>query len=423
MEAYANALLIAIPLFLLLILIEMGVGYWKNNNTYTVLDTVSSISSGMTNILKDTLGLGLVLVSYPSLLSFFGTEVIKSEWWVWFLAFVFVDFAGYWNHRLSHKINIFWNQHMIHHSSESFNLSCALRQSISNIIGYFPVLLLPAALLGIPYEIIAILAPIQLFAQFWYHTQHIGKLGVLEYVIVTPSQHRVHHAINARYIDKNLGQVFSIWDRMFGTFQEELDFDPPQYGVLKQVATWNPFTINFMHFWQILQDAWHTRSWLDKGRIWFMPTGWRPADVSASYPIVGIADVFNFKRYEVKGSIFFNSYAVFQLLGVALILMLSLAAVGDVSPFILGLLAAYIGLSIFSYSLFMDQWKWAVYPEFLRLFTGAGLLIWAWQTRLIPIYFSQWLGVLFFYLIFSLFLASYVTFIEPKVLFIKKQLA
>ncbi|MFT5965856.1 MAG: alkylglycerol monooxygenase, partial [Flavobacteriaceae bacterium] len=344
-------------------------------------------------------------------------------WWVWFLAFVFVDFAGYWNHRLSHKINIFWNQHMIHHSSESFNLSCALRQSISNIIGYFPVLLLPAALFGIPYEIIAILAPIHLFAQFWYHTQHIGKLGVLEYVIVTPSQHRVHHAINTRYIDKNLGQVFSIWDRMFGTFQEELDFDPPQYGVLKQVATWNPFTINFMHFWQILQDAWHTKSWLDKGRIWFMPTGWRPADVSARYPIVGISDVFNFKRYEVKGSIFFNSYAVFQLLGVALILMLSLAAVGDLSPFILGLLAAYIGLSIFSYSLFMDQWKWAVYPEFLRLFTGAGLLIWAWQTSLIPIYFSEWLGVLFFYLIFSLFLVSYITFIEPKVLFIKKQLA
>jgi len=423
MEAYANALLIAIPLFLLLILIEMGVGYWKNNNTYTVLDTVSSISSGMTNILKDTLGLGLVLVSYPALLSFFGTETLKSDWWVWFLAFVFVDFAGYWNHRLSHKVNIFWNQHMIHHSSESFNLSCALRQSISNIIGYFPLLLIPAALFGIPYEMIAILTPIQLFAQFWYHTQHIGKLGVLEHIIVTPSQHRVHHAINVRYIDKNLGQVFSIWDRMFGTFQEELDLDPPQYGVLKQVATWNPFTINFMHFWQISQDAWHTKSWLDKGRIWFMPTGWRPADVITRYPIVGISDVFNFKRYEVKSSIFFKSYAVFQLLGVAAILLLSLGAVGEVNSFILGLLAAYIGISIFSYSLFMDQWKWAVYAEFFRLFTGAGLLFWAWQTGLMPIHFSQWLGVLFFYVIASLLLASYITYLEPKELLVKRQVA
>ena len=414
MEAYANALLIAIPLFLILILIEIGYGYWKKKQTYTLLDTVSSISSGMTNILKDTLGLGMVLISYPVLQSFLGVSPIQADWWVWLLAFVFVDFAGYWNHRLSHKINIFWNQHMIHHSSEHFNLACALRQSISNLIGYFPLLLLPAALIGIPYELIAILAPIHLFAQFWYHTEHIGRLGWLEYVIVTPSQHRVHHAINEVYIDKNLGQVFSIWDRIFGTFQEELDADPPQYGVLKQVATWNPFTINFIHFWQILKDAWHTKSWLDKGRIWFMPTGWRPADVKTAFPIKGIEDVYNFKRYEVSGSSVFKGYALFQLIGVALILLLSLAVVGVATQAVLFTLGGYVALSICSYSLFMDQWFASVYTEFTRLLLGVFLLLFAYNTQLIPEFFVSWFWVLLCYFAVSLLVLIYVTFLDSK---------
>lgn len=412
MEAYANALLIAIPLFLVLILIEIGYGYWKKNITYTVLDTVSSISSGMTSILKDTLGLGLVLVSYPTLLAFFGSTPLPDQWWVWAIAFVCIDFAGYWNHRLSHHINILWNQHMIHHSSESFNLACALRQSISNIIGYFPLLLLPAAWIGVPYKMIAILAPIQLFAQFWYHTEHIGKLGWLEYIIVTPSQHRVHHAINKRYIDKNLGQIFSIWDRLFGTFQEELDHDPPQYGVLKQVNTWNPFTINFMHFWQLLQDAWHTKSWRDKLRIWFMPTGWRPADVKQAYPIEGIADVFNFKRYHVKGSIAFNAYAVFQLLGVATLLLLGLSQVGQMNISVFFGLALYIGISVFGYTLFMDQLPKAAFFEFFRLILGGVALYLGMYFNIFPPLFLEWSPVLMGYFILSLVGVLYLGFVE-----------
>ena len=402
MEAYANALLIAIPLFLVLILIEIGYGYWRKKITYGVLDTVSSISSGITNILKDTLGLGLVLVTYPSILTFFNVAPLEMHWWVWVVGFICIDFAGYWNHRLSHKINIFWNQHMIHHSSESFNLACALRQSVSNLIAYFPLLLLPAALLGVPYKVIAILAPVQLFAQFWYHTQHIGKLGVLEYIIVTPSQHRVHHAINERYIDKNLGQVFSIWDRMFGTFQEELATDPPQYGVLKQVNTWNPLAINFMHFWQITKDAWHTRSWIDKLRIWFMPTGWRPADVANNYPVEIIEDVFNFKRYPDSGSSLFKAYAVFQLLGVSMILLLGLSEVGSLEAIEFALLALYIALSVGSYSMFMDRWKGAYFSEFARISVGLLASIIFLNSVGALEYFYAWRMVLYTYFLLSL---------------------
>ena len=124
----------------------------------------------------------------------------------------------------------FWNRHIIHHSSEEFNLSCALRQSISTIFRFSAILMIPAALLGIPAYIFAILAPIHLFMQFWYHTRVVNKMGILEYILVTPSHHRVHHAINPEYLDKNYSQIFIIWDKMFNTFQPELDDVKPVYG-------------------------------------------------------------------------------------------------------------------------------------------------------------------------------------------------
>ena len=288
--------------------------YFVKNQKHKVLDTVSSISSGLTNILKDSLGLGIIIVSYPYLLEHLALTEIKASWLVWGVAFIVIDFAGYWNHRLSHHINFFWNQHVIHHSSEEFNLACALRQSISNFLGYFGLLLIPAALFGIPKEVIGLLLPIHLFAQFWYHTRHIGKLGFLEYIIVTPSQHRVHHAINEIYIDKNLAAIFCVWDRMFGTFQEELDTVPPVYGVLKPAATWNPVLINFQHLWRLIKDAWRTNSYYDKFRIWFMPTGWRPKDVIEKYPVQIIDDVYNFKKYKTPASTPLQLWSSIQLL-------------------------------------------------------------------------------------------------------------
>ncbi len=170
MEAYANALLYAIPFFTILVITEITYGYFVKNQTHTVNDTISSISSGLTSIIKDSLGLAVILISYPFLLEYLAVFTISETWYAYLLAFIIIDFASYWNHRLSHKINFFWNQHVIHHSSEEFNLACALRQSISNLLGYFPLLLIPAAIIGVPYKAIAILTPIHLFAQFWYHT-------------------------------------------------------------------------------------------------------------------------------------------------------------------------------------------------------------------------------------------------------------
>ncbi len=375
METYANALLYAIPFFILLLAIEIGYGYFIKNQMHKVLDTVSSISSGLTNIIKDSLGLAFIVISYPFLVEQLAVTEIKATWLVWIVAFVVMDFAGYWNHRLSHKINIFWNQHVIHHSSEEFNLACALRQPISNLIGYFSILLLPAALLGVPYEVIAILAPVHLFAQFWYHTQHIGKMGWVEKVLVTPSQHRVHHAINPEYIDKNLGQILCIWDRMFGTFQEELDDVPPQFGVLKQAATWNPVHINFQHFWNMLKDAWRTGNYWDKIRIWFMPTGWRPEDVKEKYPITIIEDVYHFKRYKTVASSRLKAYVIFQMLFSVLLLLFMFYSYSVIGFDGLLLFGAFVFVGIYGYSSLMDRSKVAVYIEVARGLCGIGIIV------------------------------------------------
>lgn len=397
METYAKALLYAIPFFMLLLAAEILYGYFIKNQKYKVMDTVSSISSGFTNILKDSLGLGLVLVTYPYLLEKLALIEIKATWLVWLVAFMVIDFAGYWNHRLSHKVNFFWNQHVIHHSSEEFNLACALRQSISNLIGYFPLLLIPAALVGVPYKVIAILAPIHLFAQFWYHTQHIGKLGWLEYIIVTPSQHRVHHAINAEYIDKNLGQILSVWDRWFGTFQEELDEVPPQYGVLKPAETWNPVLINFQHIWRLLKDAWRTTSYWDKLRIWFMPTGWRPADVKEKYPIPIIEDVFDFERYKTPSTKTLNGYSIFQLFFTLFFLLFMFYNYSNIGFKGLLIFGAFVFVGIYGYTTLMDRKVHAVYLEVIRGIAG---IVFIYITK-------DWFGINNIISWGSLFVASY----------------
>lgn len=373
MEAYANALLYAIPFFIILVLVEIAYGYFIKNQTHNAMDTISSLSSGLTNIIKDSLGLVVIIVSYPYLLEHLALFKIEATWLVYFVAFIAIDFASYWNHRLSHKINFFWNQHVIHHSSEEFNLACALRQSISNLLGYFPILLIPAALVGVPHEVIALLAPIHLFAQFWYHTKHIGKLGVLEYIIVTPSQHRVHHAINDVYIDKNLAAIFCVWDRAFGTFQEELEDVPPVYGVLKPANTWNPILINFQHIWRLIKDAWRTNNWLDKLRIWFMPTGWRPNDVAKKFPIDIITEPYSLKKYDTKPTAFLVGWSIYQLLATTLLMLFMFYNYANIGLDNLLLYGLIIFVGIYAYTSIMDRMKFAWVIELI--FSCLGLYI------------------------------------------------
>ncbi len=414
MESYATALLYATPFFIGLVLIEILYGRFVKDQKHNLMDTVSSLSSGLTNVVKDSLGLVLILVSYPFLLEHLALVEIKATWLVWVVAFIALDFAGYWNHRLSHHINFFWNQHVIHHSSEEFNLACALRQPVSNLLGYYALLLIPAALLGVPNQVIAILAPIHLFAQFWYHTQHIGKMGFLEYVIVTPSQHRVHHAINPEYIDKNLGQIFCVWDRMFGTFQEELDEVPPQYGVLKPANTWNPIIINFQHLWRLIQDAWRTKSYWDKLRIWFMPTGWRPEDVKEKHPIAIIKNVYNFRKYQPEASNSLKGYALFQLIITMVLMLFMFYNYTDIGFDGLLLFGAFIFVGIYGYTTLMDRKSYAVWIEVIRGVGGLALIYFTNDWFGINTYFSIGSYLVALYFLVTIFGAIYFTYFEKS---------
>ena len=370
MEVYAKVLLWVVPLFLVLIIIEIAYGHFTGKQTHTFMDTLSSLSSGMTNILKDILGLVVVIVSYPFLLEKLSIISLENTISLYFVAFICIDFASYWSHRLNHKINFFWNQHVIHHSSEEFNLACALRQSISNVLGYSALFLIPAAVLGVPHEVITVLAPLHLFGQFWYHTQHIGKLGFLEYILVTPSQHRVHHAINPIYIDKNLAAIFCVWDRWFGTFQEELDEEPPVYGVLKPVHTWNPLIINYQHIWGMIQDAWHTRSWRDKLTLWWKPTGYRPEDVALKYPRTKISTKFPFEKYNPEMSFFKKAWALFQWFCITSMLFFLLSNYESFSSTQAILMGGLIMISIFGFTSLMDGYAWSYNFELVRNILG-----------------------------------------------------
>lgn len=378
MEAYGKILLIAMPAFLLLVLLEKWYGWRKGFDTVRNMDMISSLSSGVTNVTKDVLGLAFAVISYSWLVNHIAIVHVQAKWATYLIAFVALDFAGYWVHRLNHKVNFFWNAHIIHHSSEEFNLACALRQSISVFVKLFVVLLLPAALLGVPGEVIAVVAPLHLFAQFWYHTRHIGKMGFLEKIIVTPSHHRVHHALNKEYIDKNLGQIFIFWDKLFGTFQEELKEVPPVYGITRPVKTWNPIKINFLHLWLLIKDAWHAKNWKDKLRIWFMPTGWRPADVAEKYPVYKIDDVYHFEKYDTPATPLLSAWVWVQM--ILLLLFISylfgnIAAIKAIQTSYIFLYGAFVFVYVYAYSELMDRNKWAFLWEMIKGGLGIGIIV------------------------------------------------
>jgi sterol desaturase/sphingolipid hydroxylase (fatty acid hydroxylase superfamily) len=374
-------LLIAIPIFLVLVLFEKWWGYRKGYDTVRNMDMISSLSSGITNVTKDVLGLSIIIISYSWIMNKIAMVHVNEGVLTYIIAFVALDFAGYWVHRISHEYNLFWNNHIVHHSSEEFNLACALRQSISSIVKIFAVFLVPAALLGVPEKVIAIVAPIQLFAQFWYHTRHINKMGFLEKIIVTPSHHRVHHAINREYIDKNYSQIFIIWDKLFGTFQKKYKA-LSQYTALPAGTNLEPITINFQHLWLLIKDAWHTKAWKDKLRIWFMPTGWRPDDVSEKYPVYKVEDVYQLEKYAPYASpqiVVWSWIQLLVMLGMICYLFGNIATIGSPNIFIYGI---FIFLSVYSYTELMDRNPYALAWEIVKNIAGIAIIY----------YLGDWFG-------------------------------
>ncbi len=375
MSIYIQSLFIAIPTFIMLIIIEAVVARLKGISINHSADMISSLSSGVTNTIRDGMKFGFAIISYAWLVDHITIYKLEPLWMAVIIAFIVQDFTGYWIHRLSHHINILWNRHIIHHSSEEYNLSCALRQSISDTIRFSAMFMIPAALMGVPTIIFTIVGPIQLFMQFWYHTQLIDKMGWLENILVTPSHHRVHHAINPEYIDKNFSQIFILWDKLFGSFQSEMKAVPPVYGILRQAKTWNPIIINFKHLYQLMKDAWHAERFIDKLIIWFMPTGWRPTDVIQKYPIIIIKDPYTQEKYHTENSTLLLIWSWMQLTLASFIMFHLFIVMQNMTMPMVYTYAIFLILHIFSYTALLDGNKYSLITELIKLCMGLLLLV------------------------------------------------
>ena len=282
-----QVIVLAMPVFLLLIAVEFAVGLRRGRNTYALADTLSSIGLGMLSRVADVFTLALRLGIYVWVQDHAALWRDGGFWTSpagWLLALVCYDFLYYWNHRIGHEVGVFWAAHVVHHQSQHYNLSTALRQPASYaLLGW--VFYLPMALAGVPPLVFAVVGLVDLLYQFWIHTEQIGSLGRFDRWFASPSNHRVHHAVNGRYLDRNYGGILMLWDHLFGTFEPEDPAEPCVYGTRKPLQSWDPVWANAEVYAALARDSARAKRWRDKLQAWLRPPGWRPADVAARWPV------------------------------------------------------------------------------------------------------------------------------------------
>ncbi len=290
-------IVLATPVFLALIVLEFGVGAARGRNTYRLGDALASIGLGVMSQVTGLFGRLLRVGIYTAVFQVVALwELPAASPWVWLFALVFYDFCYYWHHRAGHRVAVLWAAHAVHHQSEDYNLSTALRQTSSGFL-FGWVFYLPMAVAGVPPTVFAVVALIDLLYQYWVHTQQIGRLGWFDRWFCAPSNHRVHHAVNERYVDKNYGGIFIVWDRLFGTFEPEHDAEPCVYGTRSPLRSHDPLWANVQVYRELASDSRQARRWGDKLRVWIMPPGWRPADVAARCPKPAF-DLAGVQRWE-----------------------------------------------------------------------------------------------------------------------------
>ena len=297
----AQIIALASPVFLALIGIEYAIGRARGRDTYRLHDAMTSIGLGMLSqavgLFTKLLMVGLYAAAYSHLALW---QLPADSPAVWLGALLLYDLIYYGYHRLGHRVALMWAAHVVHHQSEDYNLSTALRQTSSGwIVGW--MFYLPMAVIGIPPLVFGVVASIDLLYQFWVHTQQVGRLGWFDRWFCSPSNHRVHHAVNDRYVDKNYGGILIVWDRLFGSFCDERADEPCVYGTRAPLRSWNPLWANLEVYAALARDAWHARSWADKLRVWLKPPGWRPADVAARFPKTAF-DLARVRRYQPPAS-------------------------------------------------------------------------------------------------------------------------
>ncbi len=277
-----NVIVYAIPVFVALMAAEFGIGLALGRNVYRLNDAIGSLTAGILSQISGVFMLALSVGIYVLVYNHFALfSLAASDWRVWVGALVAYDFFYYWNHRIDHEVGLFWAAHVVHHQSEAFNLSTALRQPSSGVLlGW--IFYLPMAIAGVPPVVFVAVGLIDLLYQFWIHTELVGKLGWFDRIFASPSNHRVHHGVNDQSLDENYGGILIIWDRLFGTYEDEVE--PPVYGVRGGLGTFDPISANVAYYRTMLDLCRRATDRRDKIRVWFAPPGWVPANLRPSGP-------------------------------------------------------------------------------------------------------------------------------------------
>jgi alkylglycerol monooxygenase len=364
-----NYIILSIPLFFLLIGVELLADKFSKRSNYRFNDAIANISCGMGEQVTGVFFKLFVVTLYELVYEHYARFTIPVNWLSGFILFLGVDFFYYWFHRYSHVINLFWGGHVVHHQSEEYNLSVALRQGWFQKFFSF-AFYLPLAFIGFnPVQFLAISSLITLY-QFWIHTKHIGKMGVLEYVLNTPSHHRVHHGVNPKYIDRNHAGTLIIWDRMLGTFQEEEE--EPVYGITHPINSWDPVKAN-LHHWQLMyHELKRMRGIGDKLRYTFKPPGWKPAYLSDLHQPL---DLDHYKKFDTRVSNTVNYYVLFQYvftLGGATFFLFNTSSLSLAGKL---LAVSLIIVGIFNFSALFESKKYAVVLESIRLLVSVAALL------------------------------------------------
>jgi alkylglycerol monooxygenase len=372
----------SIPLFFLLIAAELLYARVRGTRLLRLNDSISDLSLGTLSQLTGlffklfTIGLYVWFGEQFAVQRFVPVPPWSNGPFGWTVAFVLVDLAYYWSHRLSHEVHVLWAGHIVHHSSEEYNLAVALRQS--SLHGLFTwVFYIPIALLGVPATMFVACYAVNLVYQFWIHTRAVGRLGRLtEAVMNTPSHHRVHHGVNPKYQDRNYAGVFIVWDRMFGTFVPEEE--EPTYGITHPLASWNPLWANvheFVEIWRLVRRA---RGWRNKLKAVFGPPSWRPPGATAPAGTAAL-QLDNFRKFDPVVPRAVGWYALAQFMAVLLV-SVRLLALADALPMAqTAALVFYIALSLTNIGGLLEGERWAFLLEQARL----GSLIVACGTLLV----------------------------------------
>jgi sterol desaturase/sphingolipid hydroxylase (fatty acid hydroxylase superfamily) len=271
---------LAIPAFVLLMVLEALAAAVLHRDLYEFKDAAASLTMGIGNVLVDLFA-KFIQFSVLTYLYRFAIFSIGYQWWAWLLLFFGDEFSYYWFHRVSHECRLFWASHVVHHSSQRYNLSTALRQTwTGSFMSFIFWIWLP--IIGFAPVMIMTMKAISLLYQFWIHTELVRSLGPFELVLNTPSHHRVHHGSNLRYIDRNHGGTLIIWDKFFATFEPENPADPVQFGLTKNIHTYNPFRIAFHEWYEMFRDAAGAPGWQNKFRYVFGRPGWRHQELPSA---------------------------------------------------------------------------------------------------------------------------------------------